>query len=167
MPNRTVEAFGGGWAWRAGDEQFLYTPEQLLDCYIRSVGRNSNLLLGMAISVDGEFQDEAQFRAFGQLLRDTFSHPLASLEKPVLADHRVTLTLPETRKISYVVIREDITEGQKIRGFRILADGRSVYESQCIGHKRIIPFEGLTARTITLEITQEAAPPQIRDIQLF
>ena len=167
MPNRTVEAFGGGWAWRAGDEQFLYTPEQLLDCYIRSVGRNSNLLLGMAISVDGEFQDEAQFRAFGQLLKDTFSTPLYSLEGPTLVDNRVTLTLPEARKISYVVIREDITEGQKIRDFRILADGRSVYESQCIGHKRIIPFAELTARTLALEITEEAAPPQLRDIQLF
>ena len=64
MPNRLHAAFGGGWGWKAGEEHLLYTPEQLLDCYIRSVGRNSNLLLGMAISTDGDFQDEAQLAAF-------------------------------------------------------------------------------------------------------
>ena len=167
MPNRTHAAFGGGWAWKEGQEHLLYTPEQLLDCYIRSVGRNSNLLLGMAISVDGDFQDEEQFKAFGQLIRETFGNPAAVTENPVLTDNRCTVPLPEKQAVKYVVIREDITEGQLIRGFRILADGVTVYESECIGHKRIVPFDDLEAGEITLEITKQAGDAKLRDIAVY
>ena len=131
------------------------------------MGRNSNLLLGMAISVDGDFQDEAQFKAFGDLLRKTFGTPAASLDAPVLIENRCTLPLPEAQAVKYVVIREDIRHGQRIRGFRILADGVPVYQSQCLGHKRIIPFTDLTAREITLEITEQAGEAAIRDIAVF
>lgn len=167
MPNRTHAAFGGGWAWRAGEEHLLYTPEQLLDCYIRSVGRNANMLLGMSISVDGDFQDEAQLKAFGALIRETFGHPTAVAEHPALTEGRCVLELPESRPVKYVVLREDITEGQRIRGFRILADGNPVYESECVGHKRIVPFGDLAAREIAVEITKSAGVPVVRDIAVY
>lgn len=167
MPNRTHAAFGGGWGWKAGEEHLLYTPEQLLDCYIRSVGRNSNLLLGMSISTDGDFQDEEQFRAFGRLIRETFGTPIALTSCPPLTDDRCSLTLPEKQKIRYVVIREDITEGQQIRGFRVLADGIQVYAGECIGHKRIIPFDNLEAACITLEITVNAGKAAVRDLAVY
>lgn len=167
MPNRTWKAYGGGWAWRAGEEHLLYTPEQLLDCYIRSVGRNSNLLLGMAISTDGDFQDEEQFKAFGKLIRETFGTPKAMAEAPALNNDQFTLSLPEAQAVNYVVIREVIEDGQLVRGFRILADGQPVYESECLGHKRIIPFEGLHAKDITLEITAKAGDVRIRDMAIY
>ena len=166
MPNRTHAAFGGGWSWQPGEEHLCYTPEQLLDCYIRSVGRNSNLLLGMAISRDGDFQDEAQFRAFGKLLRATFGSPLAVLENPALTDGRCAIDLDQPQRVKYMVLREDISEGQRIRGFRILADGKPVYTSECVGHKRIIPFAELTARRITVVITDAAGAPILRDVAL-
>ena len=115
----------------------------------------------MAISADGDFQDEEQFKAFGRLIRETFGTPAAS------AENGCTVTLPEKKKVKYVVIREDITEGQQIRGFRILADGVPVYGSECIGHKRIVPFENLEAGTITLEITEDAGNPKVRDIAVY
>ncbi|MBR4204600.1 MAG: alpha-L-fucosidase [Clostridia bacterium] len=167
MPNRTHAAFGGGWAWRAGEEHLCFTPEQLLDCYIRSVGRNSNLLLGMAISADGDFQDEEQFRAFGKLIRETFSTPVAYAEGPALTDGRTSLALPEGAAGKYVVIREDISDGQKIRGFRITADGRSIYESECVGHKRIVPLDLNGVRELSLEITKDAGGAAIRDLAVY
>ena len=167
MPNRTHAAYGGGWAWRAGEEHLLFTPEQLLDCYVRSVGRNANLLLGMAISKDGDFQDEEQFRAFGSLLRKTFGTPLASLDHPAAEDGQYRLTLPERQKIRYVSIREDIAEGQRIRGFRLLADGRTVYESACVGHRRIVPFEDLSAGEIAFEITAQSGNASLRDLAVY
>ena len=167
MPNRTHAAYGGGWAWRMGEEHLLFTPEQLLDCYVRSVGRNANLLLGMAISKDGDFQDEEQFRAFGSLLRKTFGTPLASLDHPAAEDGQYRLTLPERQKIRYVSIREDIAEGQRIRGFRLLADGRTVYESACVGHRRIVPFEDLSAGEIAFEITAQSGNASLRDLAVY
>ena len=95
MPNRTHEAFGGGWAWQPNEEHLRFSPEQLLDCYIRSVGHNSNLLLGMAIGTDGSFQDEEQFARFGALIRETFGSPAALVENPVPKAGKVTVSLPE------------------------------------------------------------------------
>ncbi len=163
MPNRTHAAFGGGWAWAPNEEHLLYTPEQLLDCYIRSVGRNSNLLLGMAISTDGDFQDEEQFAAFGKLIRETFGNPLAVCESPA-AGQDVTLTLPEGKPANYLVIREKIDEGQHIRAFTVLADGKEIYKSHCVGHKRIIPLNGLTAKEITFRVTEAAPGWALRDV---
>ena len=167
MPNRTHEAFGGGWAWQPNEEHLCFTPEQLLDCYIRSVGRNSNLLLGMAISKDGVFQDEEQFGAFGSLIRKTFGAPKARLTGPVLENARCTLALEEKQPIRYVVIQEDIREGQRIRAFRLLADGKPIYAGECVGHKRIVPFEALTARTLELEIVKAVGTPALRDFSAF
>lgn len=161
MPNRTHAAFGGGWGWQENEEHLLYTPEQLLDCYIRSVGRNSNLLLGMAISKDGDFQDEEQFKAFGKLIKETFGKPIAVNEGGYCID------LAEKQKINYVVIREDITDGQHIRGFKIMADGECVYESKCVGHKRIVAFENIEAKSIELVVTQNAGDVKLRDIAIY
>ena len=167
MPNRTHEAFGGGWSWQPDEERYCFTPQQLLDCYIRSVGRNSNLLLGMAISRDGDFQDEEQFRAFGKLIRETFGDPKIQIESPTFADGRCTIGLDGTQPVNYLVIREDISEGQRIRAFRVFADGRPVYESACVGHKRIIPFKELTAKEIVFEITESVGTPVVRDIAVY
>ena len=35
---RLASGFGGGWFWREGAADTVFTPEELLDCYIRSVG---------------------------------------------------------------------------------------------------------------------------------
>ena len=103
----------------------------------------------------------------GRLIRETFDTPAALLNAPAPESDHYTLSLPEKQKIRYVVIREDITEGQRIRGFRILADGVPVYESECIGHKRIVPFDTLEAGEITLEITRKAGGARVRDIAVY
>ena len=69
--------------------------------------------------------------------------------------------------VKYVVIREDITDGQRIRGFRILADGQPVYESECIGHKRIVPLTLPDTAEITLEITADVGNVRIRDLAVY
>ncbi len=163
-PNRSLRAFGGGWAWKAGEEAYVRTPEELLECYIRSVGRNSNLLLGMAISVDGDFQDEEQLTAFGKLLKETFGTPLAIKETPESIDNCVTLKIPE--KAKYLVLREDISEGQRIRGYRVLVNGAEVYAGECVGHKRIIPLD-LPVGDVTVQITHATENWHLRDVAVY
>lgn len=168
MPNRTRKANGGGWGWGVNEGHLIYQPEELLDCYIRSVGRNSNLLLGMGISTDGDFQDEEQFRQFGELIRKTFSDPVAMLVEPVPEkDTDFTILVSEDQALSYLVIREGIEEGQRIRGFAILADDQVIYESKCIGHKRIVPLQGRKASRVTLRITAAAEGWRLRDIAIY
>lgn len=168
MPNRTHAAFGGGWGWAENEEHLIYTPEELLDCYVRSVGRNSNLLMGMSISVDGDFQDEEQFKEFGALIKKTFSNPVAVLENPVPEKETdFVLNVDMEKKLGYLVIREVIEEGQHIRGFAVLVDEQVIYESQCIGHKRIVPLNGIKAERITLRITKAGKGWGLRDIAVY
>ncbi len=168
MPNRSKDAFGGGWGWAAGEDDKVFSPEHLLDCYIRSVGRNSNLLLGMAISTDGDFQDEEQFKAFGKLINDTFGRPIAIKESPEIVNGTdVELEIPEGKSFDYVVIREVIENGQLIRAFDVLLDGEKVYNSCCLGHKRIIPMKNTTAKKLTLRVTESAGDWALRDIAIY
>ena len=168
MPNRTRKAYGGGWGWAPNQEHLIYTPEELLDCYVRSVGRNSNLLLGMAISTDGDFQDEEQFEEFGKLIKNTFSNPIAFMDSPTpTVDADFVLHVNKEKELSYLVIREVIEEGQHIRGFSVLADDQVIYESQCIGHKRIVSLNGIKAETLTLRITVAAQGWSLRDIVIY
>ncbi|MBE6896937.1 MAG: hypothetical protein E7477_07540 [Ruminococcaceae bacterium] len=169
MPNRTHRAFGGGWAWRAGEEKEIFTPEQLLDCYIRSVGRNSNLLMGMAISVDGDFQDTKQFEEFGKLIKETFGKPIVSVdgEKDHLTVDSVSLAVSKPTEINYISIMEDISDGQNIRQFDIFLDGELFYSGECIGHKRIIPVKGKKASQVLLKINKYVDMPTIRKFEIF
>ncbi len=142
------------------------SPEELLDCYVNSVGRNSNLLLGMAISTDGQFEDEEQFIAFGKLLNKTFGQPLAALDCAEAEKNALTLSLGGETDGKYLVLRENIEEGQHIRAFRVLLDGKEVYSSQCIGHKRIIPLSIPAGAVVTVEITEAVDGWRMRDIAI-
>lgn len=166
-PNRSTKSFGGGWAWKKHQGHKVRSPEELLDCYIKSVGRNSNLLLGMAISPSGQFEDEEQFIAFGQLLKNTFSNPITEIFCEKAENKTFTLTLPNDRSGKYLVLREKIDEGQRIRGFKVSVDNNAVYESECVGHKRIIPITMPANSTVTIEITKAIDNWQFRDIAIY
>lgn len=163
MGNRRQDAFGGGWGWREGERDKVYTPEELLDCYVRSVGRNSNLLIGMAINRDGIFEDAAQFESFGALIQRTFGTPRAQTAG---TGWRLELALPD-EQFDYVVIQEDITCGHTVRGFSVELDGRELYAAECIGHKRIIPTGGARGAKLTLSITRAVAEPTIRSLAVY
>ncbi len=166
-PNRSTKSFGGGWAWKKGQKKKVRSPEELLDCYIKSVGRNSNLLLGMAINSSGQFEDEEQFIAFGKLLKDTFSQPIAEKTCKNTDVKIFSLTLPNDKSGKYLVLREKLDNGQLIRGFQVSIDGKAVYESLCIGHKRIIPLRISAGSTVSAEITEAIDGWELRDIAVY
>ncbi len=166
-PNRSTKSFGGGWAWKKRQGRMVRSPEELLDCYIKSVGRNSNLLLGMAISPSGQFEDEEQFIAFGKLLKDTFSHPIVENACDKTEKKIFTLVIPKDKSGKYLVLREKIDNGQRIRGFKVSVNGKSVYESECIGHKRIVPMEIPCGSAVTVEITNAIDGWLLRDIAIY
>jgi len=167
MPNRDNSSFGGGWAWKAGEDDKVLPPEYLLDCYVNSVGRNTNLLLGMAISRDGDFKDEEQFISFGKLLKQRFSTPVISIIPDSLS---AEITAPEGKMPEYLVIREDQTNGQLIRGFTVETDGKTIYSGESIGHKRILrlsDFNAENAKTFRFTVTKFIHGAKLRDIALY
>ncbi len=165
-PNRSNSSFGGGWAWKKGEENTVRSPEELLDCYIKSVGRNSNLLLGMAIGASGKFEDEEQFISFGKLLKETFSSPVVKTECDGNKNVFI-ITMPENSMGKYIVMRENIENGQKITGFRVFINGKKAYVGECIGHKRIIPLEIKAGDCVGIEITAAKDGWLLKDIGIY
>ena len=167
MPNRDHRAFGYGWAWSPDQADLAFSPEYLLDCYVRSVGRNSNLLIGMAIGTDGLFEDEKQFIEFGKLLENTFGEKALKAYSQGTREKVQKVILAEPADISYVVIRENMADGHKIRHYKIYINGRFTEEGNCIGHKRIIPVKADAVSEVTVELCDICDGAKLRDIAIY
>lgn len=168
MGNRKQNAFGGGWAWAEGEEHLVYSPEELFDCYITSVGRNTNLLMGMCISQRGHFEDTEQFERFGEMVREMYSNPAASTRG---IGREFELVFEEAEDIRWFVAMEDIHYGERVRKFHLdvtAEDGttETVFEAHCIGHKRIVPLHR-RVKSVKLVIDEAADEPILRDMTLY
>ena len=71
--------------------------------------------------------------------------------------------LDNQKNINYLIIEEDITNGDKIRGFEVYLYPRSYspkklfYRGGIIGHKAIIPLYGLAPWGVELKITDSVS----------
>lgn len=69
-----------GWFWHAAEDSHVKSPAQLVDLYYKSVGRGASFLLNVPPNRDGRFSDADvdNLKRFGEIIRDTFHHNLAS-----------------------------------------------------------------------------------------
>ena len=169
-PNRdNARAYSTGWFWQPGEDDTVKPAEQLIDIYLSSVGRNSNLLLGMVIDNRGlcPDADTREFARFGAMVQATFGQPLAEAHPA----SPFTVEAPAGTAPGYAAIAEDIRQGERIRQYVLhgLDDaGQEIYThaGRIIGHKRLLPLpDGV--RRVTLEITQCHGEPQLRFLRLY
>ena len=83
----------------------------------------------------------------------------------------LTITLPEPREVSYVMLQEYIPLGQRVARFRVLArkDGEMqvIGEGETIGYKRILPVEAVTTDRFEIELLESLAPPILSRVALY
>ncbi len=171
-PNRdATRAFEGGWFWREGEEAFIFSGEALFSKYLTAVGRNANFLIGMGIDRHGRFpeRDSQAFEAFGEKVRQRLVTPIVQA-KVAPGQMEVALTVPETA--NYLVLQEDIAQGERVTGFRVEhipegAQPRTLFEAQIIGHKRIVPLDDVRGGQIRFTIQDCKAAPQLRTVALY
>ena len=173
FPNRyALKAFQGGWFWRAGEDNSLRSAKNLFKTYLTSAGRNTNMLIGMVIDNRGLVPDADAFvfAQFGELLRQVFEEPVASLEgealrsQPDLYEYR--LTLPDGALPRYLlVMEEDIAYGERVQGYKVMAGGKTI-KGKCIGHKRILALPQDT-KEVVLKITQAKDEPVLRSLAVY
>lgn len=156
----------GRWVWRPNQESHVFSLEHLLGLYEKSVGRNANWLLNATPDCNG-LVPEPDFTRYAQLgreLRRRFSHPLACVAG---GGEALTLDLPAPMRIDHVIIREDASQGERVRRFAVEAQTESgwrvVGEAGCIGHKRIMAIEPVTTPRLRLVCKESVANPIIRE----
>ena len=161
------------------NEGDLVSPEELLGNYELSVGRGANLLINAGPNSRGLLHgaDVRVMKAFGQLLRQVYGTPLPYgpvREEDSLyviehaAHHAGWGYSPDVPVMNRLVIREDMTNGQRVKRFRLWArlrvcktDRILLYEGCTIGHKHIAVLPMLAASRIELEILESNGTPCI------
>ncbi len=82
-----------GWFYHASENTKVKTPEQLVDLYYKSVGRNAIFLLNIPPNRDGLFETEdvESLKAFKNILDESFAVNLASNAKTTVSNTRGNL----------------------------------------------------------------------------
>lgn len=154
------------WFWEPGDEAHIYPLADLVKMYYHSVGRNATLLLGLIPDTAGLLPapDVARLQALGAELKERF-------DAPVQTSPSLRLSFPKKRQVNQVTIREDITQGERIRKYTLQAkvNGRwkDLYQGTAVGNMRIITFPALQTTALQLQVQESTNMPLIRSFSAY
>jgi alpha-L-fucosidase len=150
------------WFWEPGDEEHIFPLEELMHMYYNSVGHNSTLIMGLTPDPRGllPIADVKRLEEWGDAIEKIFSKSIATT---AVMGKEVALAFNESKIIKNIVIQEDISQGQRIRKYKIhgYANGRwsVIAEGQSVGHKRIHRVEPILVKQLRLEIQESILPP--------
>ena len=170
FPLRRNNTFQGGWFWHEGQDDNLFSLEELREKYRKSVGRNTNMLLGIVIDNRGLVPDAdvKRLKEFGEQIAKDFSTPLANTNG---RGDEIILNLDKKQKINHVILQEDIKFGERTRKFNILGKkGKNwiiLGEGSCIGHKYILKFKTAEFSQLKLRIKESSEEPIITNFSVF
>ena len=150
-PPETDVSIRPGWFWHPAEDRRVRTPDDLLQLYVTSVGRNSKLLLNVPPTRDGRLAepDVASLLEFRRRRESAFG--------------------PEARKdpsraatVRAAALEEDIERGQSISGYEIEALGSSgwstIARGTTVGYRKIDRFEPVTAERFRVRVTSSIQP---------
>ena len=171
------------------------SAKELEKIYFRTVGGNALLLLNVPPSkngvieesdvkllegfkkrVDSSFKEKLSYTAKTESGRDVTAALQSGENKEPLqkGDGVITLALSEKKKIKTLVIREDITQSQRIEKFEVFFKTKGGYKKAfggtTVGSKKIVRFSSpLLPATdeIKIAVTQSRSNPVIRTVELF
>ncbi|WP_216854472.1 hypothetical protein [Pedobacter panaciterrae] len=117
----------------------MISKEKFLDNYITSVGRNSNMLIGIVVDSSGlvPLKDIALLKDFGDAVKVKY-RPIATTSG---RGKEILLNLGKKQLLKGVVIKEDIAKGERIRKYRLEGfngqNWKTIGGGSSVGHKRI------------------------------
>jgi alpha-L-fucosidase len=170
FPLRLNSSFQGGWFWHKDQDNKMRSLDELLDKYCKSVGRNTNMLLGVVIDDRGLVPDAdiKRMTEFGELISKNFGKPLATTEGK---GNEVNLKFQTVKELSYVVIMEDIAKGENIREYKLsgMTEGKwkVLAAGTSIGHKRIEKINKEKCSEVKLEVIKSAGVPVIKSLACY
>lgn len=168
-----------GWFYHASQDSLVKTPDQLMDIYYKSVGRNGVLLLNLPPDRRGLIHetDVEYLAAFKGIIDKTFGENLAAgasrlREKSEDELVQVVVELGASKEFDHIVLGEPIEKGQQISRFHVDAvspDGSwiKIAEGTTIGYKRILQVEPTSSSKVRVVIDESKNPPLISEVGLY
>ena len=184
-----------GWFYHAVEDERVRDANELFALWASAAGGNACLLLNVPPRPDGLVAppDVAQLRAVGERIRafersvvpaeatassGTIADGPAGLGDPFAPGRRVawspsaedaapalTLRFREPTALRAVVVREAITEGQRLEDvvFRSLDDGAELASAASVGYQRIVFLKGVVSG-VRVEFRQSRGVPALRAV---
>lgn len=134
-------------------DRWFYTPSvgirdlrTLIKVYHDTVGSNGVLEMDFAIDTTGNVaaNQAARYKELGDWIRNCYGQSIVSTAKQGMngGDNILSAEVDdEGVKFDRVMIQEDLRNGQRVRAFDILVNGKTITSSSGVGFKRIILFE--------------------------
>ncbi len=177
-PSEVDMSIRPGWFYHPDEEP--HSLERLFDTYINSVGANASFILNIPPMPSGKFdcRDIKRLKELGDKIKNSFSDDFIRSSGTSVEFERLfgtqcafKVALPEKKKISYVVLQEDIARGQRVESFKIYKRNRSgdwgsVYSGFTIGNKKICPVNFVTDE-IKIHITASRDETLMKKISLY
>ena len=162
-----------GWFWHPAEDPKVKSPEQLLDLYLSSVGRNAGLLLNVPPNRAGLLGDGdvASLTGFGALRRRWFQANLAAGASVNAMPTRVSVQLRTIETFDVIVLRESIAHGQRVERFTVAGDDgsgwRPIATGTTIGAKRIIRIDPFTTDGLQIRLESTLGTPRLSEVALY
>ena len=182
-----------GWFYHAAEDAAVKSVEKLFQIYLSSVGANAAFLLNIPPDTRGLIAD-ADVRALtalgdrihstlqGEAVRpasvcadsENAAHPAQTLlsgggywqAATGRSAAELTLTLSAPAQVHYVILREELTVGQRIEAGEILIDGEKRARFTVVGHQRICPVNAAAKRQVTIRLLQARAEPTLKSVRI-
>lgn len=173
IPAETNMSIRPGWFYHASQDDQVKTPEELVDYWFHSAGRNTAILLNLPPDRRGLIHeaDAKSVMEWNRRMEAIFAKNLAE-------GACVTADGPETvYAFDYPItfdcfrLEEDITQGHRVRGFvlEIRQEGQwqPLVSRQVIGFCRSERFAPVTTDRVRLRITSAAGEPLLTFFGLY
>lgn len=174
MPAECDVSIRPGWFWHEKENERVRTPDNLLDLYFKSIGRNASFLLNVPPDRRGLLHeaDVASLAAFGQLVKKTFAKNLLAGAKTTSASDVLSAVLPAPAEVRVFRLREAIRLGQRIDEFVVEAqengEWRAVAQATGIGACRLLRLaEPVTSAGFRVRFGKPAATPAIAEFSAY
>jgi alpha-L-fucosidase len=160
----------GGWIWYASQNDRMFSLEELMVKYETSVGRNTNMLLGVVIDPRGLVPEADMIRLaeLGAAIKERYGSPLESRSGN---GNKISITFDAPAVVDRLILQEDISLGERVLEYRVVGDADDCWVELSagtnIGHKHIDTFPPRVIKEIKLEILKSKAAPQINNFAVF
>ncbi len=169
----------GTWFDCEANEDTIKSVDELMGIYEYSVGRGANMLLNIGPDSRGLIPeaDAARAKEFGDEIRRRYANalPFALVQQngnswKIRLDNQ---PWEATTLVDTVVIEEDITEGEAVQEFRIIAAAPlynkpiCVYQGKTIGHKAICRIPTFRTGELTVEILNAEGEAKLKAVKAY
>ena len=169
---------GREWFWH--ENRAPHSLEKLFDIYVASVGTNACLNLNVPPNREGRFDDAdvQRLREFKAMLDERFGKEVPAdielVEGSLPLQPKYSIKCASDAIVNYIVIEEDITQGQRVESFVLRRYDEPYansfcYMGTCIGHKKICVLNNSAKYATKWElcITSARDDVKIKSIKLY